>query len=175
MKKSLLVSLIIAFCLLNLQTNAQSSLTKETSRNHLFIELVGSGGFYSLNYERMVNPKLYVRLGLSYLNTRNAEIQFPDGEVRRSTKAFTVPIFVGRLIGKNNHYFEVGAGVIPNLFLVDEANPAIEDEFFLYGGLIVGYRYQPDTKGIIFRAGFTPWFTFKEFIPLPGLSIGYRF
>ncbi len=176
MEKLLLLLMPVLFFILVTDDVQAQSVTSEAQEHHLFLELSGSGGLYSVNYERAVKPLTYLRVGASYLYAGNFEVQFPDGEFRRSTHALTLPVFLSRLIGKKNHYLELGAGVIPNVFLDDrDVSSDTRNEFYLYGGLVAGYRYQPAQRGITLRAGFTPWFTFDALSSSFGLSIGYRF
>jgi len=124
----------------------------------LYGELLGNGFFISANYDiDLTENKWGARVGLG------AGV---DG-------AFTVPVIVRKLIGKNGNYFEVGGGVT---FLSNVNSLAGNDDLdaSIAGTLSLQYRRQPVDGGLTWKAGLTPLFTKDLFIPLfPGVSVGY--
>ncbi|WP_345162591.1 hypothetical protein [Pontibacter saemangeumensis] len=150
-----------------------------TSRNNAYLELLGNGGLYSVNYERIVAENFALRLGFAAFK---AETLFGEG----SNSIVTVPVLGNFLFGKKKSKFEVGAGFLlgrkkfASSFLSDDnTNSSIID---LKG--VIGYRYQPSTAGFMFRVGLTPFNALKGgddaypssgFFLSGGLSIGYSF
>lgn len=69
------------------------------------------------------------------------------------------------LIGESEHKFQAGIGLLTNLGFTGT----------------IGYRYQPQTNGLLFRIGFTPIFRVQLFssaysdLPWGGISVGYTF
>ena len=88
----------------------------------------------------------------------------------------SVPIQLNYLLGKNQHFFELGAGVtllpiVSGVFFLDQPGT-------VYGTMFFGYRLQPLEGGFSFRAGLTPVFGDVgggfTFIPYWfGISFGY--
>src|SRR5690606_26814841 len=173
MKKNLLAILTAALCVSSL--SAQSTLTYNSAQNMssnnndksgylaflqdqteskrkqgVFFELFGTGLTYSFNYDTRFQNRpdgLGGRVGVSYYAI--------DGN-----SLFTLPVSLNYLLGKNGHYFEVGAGATFISGTVDD-----EGEIFFIesdkaktvtGNLIFGYRKQPLDGGFLFRAGFAP-------------------
>lgn len=130
-------------------------------KNAVFAEFIGSGGLYSINYEYQFQ-KNAARIGFAI---------YPE--------TVSVPITIGRLIGKSNDLLELGIGVTILKFVSDsETELGI---LFLTG--VIGYRYQRPDNRFLFRIGFTPLINindvkaidFKRIIPLGGMSFGFRF
>lgn len=83
------------------------------------------------------------------------------------------PLGINYLAGKNGKdYFEVGGGIT---FVGTSASGS--DMFnTTFGTINFGYRYQPKTSGIIFRANISPIIGSKTFFPFyGGISFGYKF
>jgi hypothetical protein len=130
------------------------------SAQSVYFEL-GGPGIASLNYDLRFSGR---QKGLG------ARIGF--GSSFDSTPEFYLPIGINYLIGKEKHFFEMGAGV--TLFFGDKSgNSAISETF---GHLLFGYRFQPLNDGITFRAFVCPVFNSNDFVPYyGGLSLGYKF
>jgi hypothetical protein len=153
--------------------------SSKTSRNNAYLELLGNGGVYSINYERIVVENFALRLGFSAFKSGTL---FGEG----NNSVVTVPVLGNFLFGKKKSKFELGAGFLvgrkkftSSLRPEDNTNSSIID---LTG--IIGYRYQPSKAGFMFRAGLTPFYAFKagdDAYPSSGLflsggvSIGYSF
>ena len=156
----------------------QTGLSK-TSRNNAYLELLGNGGLFSINYERIVVENFALRLGFGAFESGTL---FGEGD----NSIVTVPILGNFLIGKNKSKFEVGAGFLfgrkkftSTLNSNDNTTSSIMD---LTG--VIGYRYQPSTAGFMFRVGLTPFYALKggdDAYPSSGLflsgglSLGYSF
>jgi hypothetical protein len=149
------------------------------ARNAVFLELLGNGGLYSVNYERMLSDTLALRVGFA---TWNSPALFYEGTP--PDRFTTVPVTVSYLLGGGERKLELGGGVTfgretRNRFSGDKKNSSFSS---LTG--IIGYRSQPPGRGYLFRAGVTPFYSFDqgdEAYPDPGftlsagVSFGYRF
>jgi len=141
--------------------------------NAAYVELLGSGGLYSVNYERALTPSVRVRVGAA---AWTAESFWSDAK----TRLRTFPLMLHVVPGRGSHRLEAGIGVLPGYR---------DHDFGASGGFVsliasVGYRYEPPQRRFIFRTGFTPFYGFGEpsiaypdtgFLPSLGLSFGARF
>jgi hypothetical protein len=127
--------------------------SKYPARNANYIELLGNGGLYSINFDHIFlykdKFKISGRVGASV---------FPVGyHVEQSYVIETDFIFF-----KNPHHLEVG----PGLTLQRKYNPVCSDttgatyawENIWFGMLRIGYRFQKQEDGFFFRFGLTPIF-----------------
>jgi len=140
-----------------------------------YLELLGNGGLYSLNYERQVGDSLLLRLGFG---SWRATSFFSDAE----TSVTTVPITVARMVGRGAHHLEVGGGLTVGHRGRDAFSGASGNFVSLTG--LFGYRYHRPGRGFLFRIGATPFYGFgdediaypeKGFMPSAGVSVGYVF
>ncbi|MFH2141209.1 MAG: hypothetical protein ABIJ97_02210, partial [Bacteroidota bacterium] len=109
-------------------------------KNSYYVELLGNGILYSLNYERMIYQKNKMKL--------SARIGIESCEFLR----FSIPVEFNCNIGKRKKNLEFGLGYNPfndDLFAIDEARSLLKTSFFT---LRIGYRYQ-GSKGFLFRSG----------------------
>ncbi|MVZ60413.1 hypothetical protein [Sphingobacterium humi] len=137
----------------------------------VFFEVLGTGLAYSFNYDtRFQNRRDGIggRVGISYYSM--------DG-----VSLFTLPVSLNYLLGKNGHYFEMGAGatyVNANEEGVEEGGDVfiVESGSTVVGNMVFGYRKQPVDGGFLFRAGFAPLFKSGDFLPYwPYVSFGFSF
>jgi hypothetical protein len=149
------------------------AVPERTAQNSVYVELLGNGLLYSLNYDRMLNENFSVRVGLMYFSVKaQAEADTASANV------MLFPILANYLIGPGNHKLEIGAGP---LILYASAKADIGGDsasasgVALAGTAVFGYRYVPKDGGFTFRAGFTPVFSQNGFAPWLGLSFGYVF
>lgn len=168
MKKYICYLCLFYFLILSNNLNAQK--VYERRGQTVYLEMIGSGFIYSLNYESRFSQKtggLGGRVGFSYVSDW-----------------FAVPVNVNYLLSKKKekHFLEIGAGFTyfkynePQLFggeMIDsQVMPAIT---FMY-------RYHPRYGKFLLRFGMTPLYgyldegdTEKIFFPLFGLSLGKVF
>lgn len=162
MKKTVLV----------LTTLLVSSACLASAENASYVEFYGSSVYPSVNYERITNNDDYAwRIGAGY----------------DSTKAWSVPVGMFRLLGQNNHKFEAGVGMTYVKYTHDQLRYGYNElEGYTLNKIemnrtalkvypSVGYRYMPHSDGIIFRSTFSPFVTKQGLEPTIGLSLGYRF
>jgi len=150
---------------------AQESVNHYT-RDAIYAEGFGPGILYSINCDHRFTPNFSLRVGFTTWSLP-AFALLVAGELK-----FTAfPIMVNYLTGQGDHHLELGIGLVPAVISFQG-----EEIFFgtahqnranvLLGAATIGYRMQPRDSGVIFRIGFTPLFTFKEFVPWAGLSLG---
>lgn len=145
-----------------------------TAKNAVFVELVGNGLLYSVNYERLFeSPDLGVRVGASYMSFGAS-----GGGASSQVSYASFPIVGSYYLGGENHKLQLGAGA--TLVYVSSA----ASSGTLVGsasGLVpmptgvLGYRYIPAKGGFAFSIGLTPVYvpgTGGSFLPLGGISFG---
>ena len=142
---------------------ALSNYAVAQCKKSVFLEVAGSGGLGSMNYEqhffKKTNVDLMWRVGLSL-----APIDKNNGT------GIVFPMMVNGLVGKNAHKFEVGLG--------QGVTITTRGSFFALITAALGYRYQSDAKHWFYRISYTPlisyWVDF-QFQHWAGVSIGYSF
>jgi len=168
---SRIAALASAFACIALPHAAQSAgppaLDPPMAKNAFYVELGGNGIFYSVNFDRLLTPHVAARAGLMFFRA--------EDEVSNSVAVVVAPVVVSYLFGEGNSHFEAGLGAGLATASIDDVD---WDEDFgqtVYGTGVLGYRYQPKTGGVVFRAGLTPVFTSNDFAPWVGVSVGYAF
>jgi hypothetical protein len=129
-----------------------------------FLE-IGGPGLLSFNYDQR-----FTKSQRGFGGRIGAGGYYVDGDV-----AVYIPVAVNYLVGKKEgkHFLELGAGAT-KVF----GTPIDDDLDFSrpFTFVNIGYRYQPQTKGFLFRAVYSPVvgksFSAVYFI---GLSFGYKF
>lgn len=154
--------------LLSLQADPQQSTTDTTVSNAGYIELLGSGFLFSLNYERQLVKTIALRIGGFY------------GEEKAYWGFVQV---LGQQSFARSHHLEYGGGIGVigfelNLWGGSRSTPRLAEPH-VYFPFHVGYRFQPSDGGFILRIGFTPIVGVKQLneqwdvLPWGGLSLGY--
>lgn len=149
-------------------------MVKDTSANHVikaengFLEVGGAGLAISANYDTRFHQERNgwgYRVGLGFFSSGGNTV-------------FTVPFQINYLIGEHATMFELGAGTT----FLNSTGTNIGNskwEFDKITGFIatatIGFRYQPEHKGINLRIGFVPILYDEGIIPAGGVSIGYTF
>ena len=149
--KTLLVAVIIIAFYLNVIAQDSNIIAS----NSVYIELLGNGVPYSLNFDRIVvqNPKLKIaaRIGISYMPT-----------FIFSNRIITIPLELTTLVGEGKHFFEFGPGFTFMHQKYDENDPTVITSvtdptdyvnIYLQPSLRFGYRYQKPDGGFLFRLG----------------------
>jgi hypothetical protein len=127
--------------------------------NSIFLEVGGNGIFGTLNYERMINSKMGLRVGGIFL-------PFSDTE-----HPLFGTLMINWILGKDNLRMEIGQGI----FIYGGGWEEFSHSGSIFFTATIGIRYQPKIKGIILRLGFTPLFGPDRVYPWAGASIGYSF
>ncbi|GAB4404620.1 MAG: hypothetical protein OHK0039_04930 [Bacteroidia bacterium] len=128
--------------------------------NLLYIELMGSGGMYSLNYEQLFASGEHIgavsRFGFS---------AFPAGASRID---FRIPVMVSCIVGGENYYGEIGGGAA---FGFD--NHVMESGAAVIPVGIAGFRFHPTRLGGIFcRLAYTPSWVDGTWTHGAGFAVG---
>ncbi len=134
---------------------------RRLASNNVFLELIGNGLFYSVNYERTIARNFSLRIGVSYVSFLSGNNNFG-----------TVPLLVNAFIGEGAHRFEAGLGVTT----IIGATTIVSYNLLpcLTGRL--AYRYQPLEGGLNFAVAYTPFLYGIISAPLwGGISIGWGF
>ncbi len=134
---------------------APSPVVLETPVKHaIYIELLGNGLVYSVNYDHKFGTDWSGRIGVG----------FAAGD---SDWFGTMPILVNYLLGEGNTRLELGAGV-----LLGGGSDSGDSDSDVFGTLTVAYRKET-ANGTFFKAAFTPIFDGHGFLPWFGISFGY--
>lgn len=145
------------------QSTQASVQAERTAKETVFLELLGNGFAYSLNYERLLNEQYACRIGFSTL----------------PPYYYFLPLTASYFIGQNEHRFEMGGGGVLALLPKLQPSTPIIPAFFLV--LRFGYRYQPLNGGFNFAVTFTPLWDVgynlwsPRVSPWGGISLGWGF
>lgn len=151
---------------------SQNIEVEEYSKNLIFIEAFGYGGYGSLNYGYtfLVKNKLKVagRIGLGtyymfdYSNNFNPDI--------------IIPLGISGYYGES-HNVGFGFGqTISNIVYADNVNYQPKRETCISTNFTIGYRYQKREGGIMFRIAYMPIIEKNRFYAFwGGISLGYAF
>jgi hypothetical protein len=160
--------LLLLFILFSVKLATAQDERPATGTNNWFLEVGGSGLFYSMNYEkylfknRQENLTLTARVGAgfnpidyTFLNTLYLD-----------KNTFMVPFTSSLLIGDQKDKLEVGAGftMLTQNFNEREIVPT----------LILGLRVIESNR-ICFRISYVPLFRQEEYLHWLGVSLGMNF
>jgi len=164
--------------------SATDAEEERTANNAIYLEGLGPGLLYSVNYDRSFGD-FAGRVGFGYLSLSvTGTSDSGSGPVQETSSAsfFTVPITVSYLgVGSKRNMLELGAGativhVGAGASAIDAKSSTSENAAatFVFPVGIVGYRYQPPHGGFLFRAGLSPIFGGSTLVvlPLPYLALG---
>ncbi|MDQ3557327.1 MAG: hypothetical protein M3409_11220 [Gemmatimonadota bacterium] len=137
------------------------------ARNAAYLELLGNGLLYSVNYDRLFSERISGRVGAALLAADSSE---------SAGRVLAVPIMVNYLAGTGNGRLEAGIGALVLTGEAENVEGSGNESFAgVAGTATLGYRYQPLNGGFVFRAGFTPLLSGGRFFPWLGISAGYAF
>lgn len=166
-----LLSTIILLLFTSLNAKSQIDSNKIT-KNIIYIEGAGIGGYGSLNYERVIirktNLSFYVRGGLSTYNLKDYTTSFnPD---------IIIPMAINGLYG-TNHKMEFGIGqTITSIVHANYSTWQPDRETNFHANFTIGYRFQKETGGMVFRINYSPIIEFYRFYRhWGGISLGFSF
>jgi hypothetical protein len=167
--RNYLFVLFILFCFISKAERDSTNIAK----NSISLDILGIGGYGSINYERMIynfdnNLKIISRIGLTSYNLTDFTTKFnPD---------IIIPISISVVYGKK-HNLEVGVGqVISNVVKVSQESYEPIRETNFHANFTLGYRYQKSKGGFIYKIHYTPLIEFyDDFKHWGGISIGYAF
>lgn len=182
MKRKLLT---IAFALF-----AALLMAQEKPRRAVYNEYAGASGIIGANFDSRfsANSHLGYRLGLAFNAGRTSEKSEGGSYIYQGPAA----VFEAYgLIGRANHSFELGVGMMHGVFKRSyewdalpcpgcSYDPPEKWGYGYYGFVNVGYRYQP-AIGFFLRAGVSPTFVperkygISPILVLPYLGLGFAF
>jgi len=145
-------------------------------RSAFYIEALGQGILYSINYDHRLTPHISLRAGFTHWSL---PFIFPT---KIGMTGF--PIMGNYLSGKGSHHLELGIGAVPFIVTAPEQTTIFGAEFkgevlgaLILGTTTIGYRYQPRDGGLVFRIAFTPLspLSFEKVLLGGGISLGYAF
>lgn len=133
------------------------------AQRHISVELGGSGGLGSLNYEKTLSKKdnltLVFRTGFSV-----APVDKNNGN------ALIFPQMVHTIYGKTKHYADFGIGLAPSF--TTKLGGA-----FVRMPISLGYRVMPEDKKYYFRISYTPLVSFLfdwQWQQWAGFTFGFK-
>lgn len=147
------------------------------AKNLVYLELLGSGLLYSVNYERMLSDDLSVRAGFSYWSMSLSASNASD-RASAKVEVVTVPLLFNYFVGGRDHKLELGAGAVAMYASASASSGSSRisgEGVGIAGAGVVGYRYSPADGGFVFRAGFTPLVGKGGVLPWGGVSLGGTF
>lgn len=127
--------------------------TSEQSNHAIYYELLGNAP-WSINYEYRPIRQAGIRIGFGYFTI------WGPGDVLLPITVHGFPLWKGK------HSFEVVGGVTTVIPLNEE------NTFFGITGTL-GYRYQKQPRGWLFRIGLSPYWNVRERGLWPAISLGY--
>ncbi len=143
-------------------------IVEAAPKNAFYAELLGSGLFFSLNYDYRLGEKFGLRGGIGFIGNDNS---FGSSGFSYNNTALTIPLGLNVMLGKGNRYFDVGAGIT---YVKDNGGELSQEYSPITGSLNFSFRYQPLGGGVMFKVGISPIFTNDYFDPFrPGLAVGY--
>lgn len=172
-KLSSRLAIAAAAALIAAPAAAQEAPQPITARNAVYVELLGNGLLYSVNYDRLFTDNVSGRIGAMFVAGEDEE-----GD---SGYALITPIIASYLFGQGSSKFEAGLGValgyasVDGLDFGEEGAGVDESGAGVIGTGVLGYRYQRPDGGFVFRVGLTPLFDDSGFAPWFGVSFGYGF
>jgi hypothetical protein len=138
--------------------------------NSIYAEALGSGLVYTLNYERELSSSFGLRLGFGYLPV-SAE---KKNGTTVSESATSAPLTLSWFpFGSTSSRLEVGAG-LSYVDLTKSVRGFPQVNSIGYAG-ILGYRYEEEDGGFLFRADFTPIILLGGFYAWGGVGLGFGF
>ena len=133
----------------------------QSQNSGLFVELGGSGGLGSLNYER--NFKSFEKFDLNY----RAGLSFTPID-RNNGIVIGIPLLLNVVWGQGHWKGELGLG--QGLSITTKGQP------FILGLLNGGARYHPEGKRYYYRMNYTPLVSYLidfQWQHWAGLSVGF--
>jgi hypothetical protein len=153
-----------------------------------FVELLGAGGLYSINYDmRTAKAKRDgwgFRIGVEKIVANVTDTI--NGGIEKARISFTaLPMVLNYLFGKRKGFLELGIGATYFKFKGESISISTieryQEETFresfgsIIGSFNIGYRHVPYSNGFMYRVAFTPLLIEDTFVPFIGVGLGYHF
>ncbi len=144
-----------------------TTLVNAQRKSAVFLEFLGSGVFYSINFDRRLSD---MEKGWGI----NAGFEFiPTGSNKLEGNFTGIFLKANHLLGKATHFLELSAGPV---YLGGNADFLGDYQYKKSLGISAGAMYRLQTKrGFLLRAGLSLTKTKAIYTVLPGLSLGYAF
>lgn len=153
------------------QTSELETREIPVMRRGYFVELLGNGLLYSVNYERVYRDHLSVRAGVM---VGGASVTVNETGNSASVGMILAPIMASTLVGSGKHRLEFGAGLLGIAFFGSVEPVGNISTLALGATARIGYLYLPDSPGTTFRFAYTPLLT-GTFSHSIGLAVGWMF
>ena len=144
--------------------------SQEKLWNSAYAELLGSGGLYSFNYERMLNEQNSFRIGVSYVDFSHTLIEM---------KYTSFPVLMNHFFFSPRNQMEISGGIIVvakySASNFNSSNGFYRDVNLINGATYIGYRDWSEESKTIFRIGCSQLFNQNGVLISGGLSLGYLF
>ncbi len=158
----------------NLKTGLKAEKEHMPAHQSVYLEIGGAGGFYSVNYDHIFFNKRFfkggARLGLEFI-PQSVASDLPDVGVPLSLN--------GLLFETHDHHIEVGLGqtiTTSNSIDVSVTKATYKRQLTLSATSFIGYRYQQNQGGFLFRGGYSPlWINYDQVNHWLGISFGTSF
>ena len=159
---------ILVSCLMLLASYSATSQTIE-SKNAVYVEFLGKGFYYSINYERNLfelSDKLSLQGSVGFG-------LFPGfTDIEKSTD-FTMPLELNFRYSMGNHNIVAGYGttywkyslydipITSENWAQQPIEPVLKKTTEWFAHMVMEYRYQKPEGGLMFKAGWSPLFFAK--------------
>lgn len=161
--------LVLLLCLVSNIAFAQQA-PEVALKNNVFLELLGNGGYASVNYERNVfqfkRIGLYPSIGISTFKTKDfTNAVNPD---------IIIPVGLRMYYG-SKHALVLGLGqTISSIVKLDDETFKPQRNYALSANLMIGYRV--NFKRINLQLAYTPILeNYNYYLNWLGFSVGYKF
>lgn len=147
------------------------------AKNAVYLDIMGTGGWYSLNYERSMYSADKLHLGISGGVSANHFKDFTG----KFNPDWSFPVSLNAFYGRNHHAeFGIGSTFVSVVRANQDYDP--ERALNINMTMTLGYRYQRPEGGFLFRAAYTPIIpVYREYTERGGfknwfsVSFGYSF
>lgn len=144
----------------------------------MFLELGGSGGLGSINYEHTLwDPASHQPVRdncggyppIRHTFTWRAGISATPID-KNNGVVLIFPVMANMIYGLGTHKVEAGTGVALSI--------TTKGSWYIKSPVMIGYRFEPPTSKLFFRVNYTPifgWLVDVNWQHWAGISLGYRF
>ncbi len=163
--------ILIAAAILALSATSSTAQTATHPKENIYVELLGNGFLYSINYEHFFGRQTTLRIGAMIFS---GEATSDNGDDRLRAGLVLMPVMLNRLLGRGNHHLEVGAGPVFIYLTAQFDDWDTIRGFGVRATARIGYVYLRPKGGWNFRIAYTPLIT-DTVSHSGGIAIGYAF
>ncbi len=128
-------------------------MDRRKAKNSVFVEGLGAGLFYSINYERIIAYGIAARIGFAYWT-----ITATAGTETAKASVLAIPLAVNYIgLARGSHGLELGLGATLYYTSAEASSGSLSASgsgMTALGNVNIGYRFQPRRLGFQFRVGF---------------------